>query len=250
MLVAEPERQLAAVITMSDDVGSRDDASGSVSLWTVLRSSPKAYSALAVSIFANMFAFGILEVAFTLDAILRLSVTPVEIGLFFGVIGLSMMVLSVVFGKAADVFGRKWLIVIGSIIASGSLIMFMVASSVIDLLVAGVVLSVGIAMRGPAVQALAADLTDERAYGVVMGMFGAVGNAAYVVAPIAGGILLDQTGNSYAALTMAAAVSLAGAVIASVGLPSGIVTQRPGVQPPEDGLDVGTASWTTDAPSE
>ncbi|MFW9982570.1 MAG: MFS transporter [Candidatus Thorarchaeota archaeon] len=177
------------------------------------------YGALGVAMFANMFAMGILEVAFMLDAVINIGVQPYEIGLFFGVIGITMMIGNVVFGKLSDIRGRKWLIVIGAMIGALSMGMFMLAQDTMALLIAGLVLSVGMSMRGPAIQALIADITDPSAYGSIMGVFGAVSNSAYAVSPLIGGQIFDDTGSAALSLLIAGGVSVAGGVVAAVFLP-------------------------------
>ena len=87
------------------------------------------------------------------------------------------------------------------------------------LALAGLVLGIGFSMRGPSIQALIADLTHPRSYGVVMGAYGAVSNSAYVVGPLLGGYLYDQLGTSVVSLILGAWVATAGGVAAWVGLP-------------------------------
>jgi len=177
------------------------------------------YGALGIAMFANMFAMGILEVAFMLDAVINIGVEPYEIGIFFGVIGITMIIGNVGFGKLSDVKGRKWLIVIGAMIGAVSMIMFIYAHTTIDLLIAGIVLSIGMSMRGPAIQALIADVTDPSAYGTIMGVFGAVSNSAYAVSPLIGGKIFDDTGSAAISLLIGAGVSVFGGVTAAVMLP-------------------------------
>ena len=190
-----------------------------VPLREVISRARRCYGILGIAMFANMFAMGVLEVAFMLDAVINIGVEPYEIGIFFGVIGITMMIGNVVFGKLSDIHGRKWLIVIGAMIGALSLIMFIYAASTIDLMVAGIVLSIGMAMRGPAINALIADVTDPSAYGVLMGAFGAVQNSAYAVSPIMSGWIFDETGSAALSLLIAGSVSVAGGV-AAVFLPS------------------------------
>ena len=185
----------------------------------VLRTNTKAYSALGVSMFANMFALGILQVAFTLDAVLRFGISPVEIGIFFGIMGIVSVFGNLLFGRMSDRVGRKWLIVTGSLIGAISLYIFMTATDTTGFYFGGVVLGIAMSMRGPTIQAMTADLTDERAYGSIMGLMGAVSNSAFVVGPLLAGGLYDQTGDGVAALGVAVIVSVAGAFIASIGLP-------------------------------
>ncbi len=179
----------------------------------------EAYSVLGLAMFANMFAIGILEVAFMLDAVQRFAFSPLEIGIFFGVLGVITIVGNIAFGKMSDRVGRKWLIVVGSFIGALSLFMFMMASDVLSFYLAGAVLGVAISMRGPTIQAMIADLTDQSAYGIVMGAFGAVSNSAYVVGPLLGGVLYDTSGDSISSLAIAGIVSIAGATFAGIGLP-------------------------------
>jgi DHA1 family multidrug resistance protein-like MFS transporter len=178
----------------------------------------RCYGILGMAMFANMFAMGILEVAFLLDAVVNLGVQPYEIGSFFGVIGVTMIIGNVGFGKLSDIRGRKWLIVVGALIGAVSMGMFIFAQTTIDLLLAGIVLSIGMSMRGPAIQALIADVTDPSSYGAMMGVFGAVSNSAYAVSPLIGGRIFDDTGSAALSLLMAGGVSVAGG-LAAVFLP-------------------------------
>ena len=223
---------------------------------TVLQSMPKVplreiisrarrcYGILGIAMFANMFAMGILEVAFMLDAVINIGVEPYEIGIFFGVIGITMMIGNVAFGKLSDIRGRKWLIVIGAMVGALSMLMFIFAVTTIDLLIAGIVLSVGMSMRGPSIQALIADVTDPSAYGILMGAFGAVSNSAYAVSPLIGGQIFDETGSAALSLLIAGGVSVVGGV-AAVFLPgdAGKESCATTTSPAFDGIEsVGTDS--------
>jgi len=190
-----------------------------VSFKEVLSKAYTAYGALGVAMFANMFAIGVLEVAFMLDAVARFGIGPLEIGGFFGVIGVFMIIGNIAFGKLSDIKGRKWLIVLGAVIGTISMILFAQATDTSAFYLAGAVLSLGMSMRGPAIQAMIADLTDPRAYGSVMGLFGAISNSAYVVSPTMSGYLFDLNGNAILSLFIAGGVSLAGGVVAAVALP-------------------------------
>ncbi|MFW9908158.1 MAG: MFS transporter, partial [Candidatus Thorarchaeota archaeon] len=149
----------------------------------------------------------------------RFGITPIEIGGFFGVLGVVTIFGNIIFGKLSDRLGRKWLIVFGSLVGALSLYFFMIASDVIGFYLGGITLGIAMAMRGPAIQALTADLTDESAYGSIMGLMGAVSNSAYVVGPLIGGALYDRDGDSIAAIGVAVFVSVSGALAAAVGLP-------------------------------
>jgi len=188
----------------------------------VLSRAYSAYGALGVAMFANMFAIGVLEVAFMLDAVVRFGIGPLEIGEFFGVIGVCMIIGNIGFGKLSDVSGRKWLIVVGAMIGTLSMLMFATANGVNSFYIAGAVLSIGMSMRGPAIQAMIADLTDPSAYGSIMGLFGAISNSAYVVSPTMSGYLFDLDGNAISGLLIAGSVSFVGGLVAGVALPGDI----------------------------
>jgi len=190
-----------------------------ISFKEVLSRAYVAYGALGVAMFANMFAIGVLEVAFMLDAVVRFGIGPLEIGGFFGVIGIFMIIGNIAFGKLSDIKGRKWLIVLGAIIGTVSMLMFATATDTNAFYLAGAVLSLGMSMRGPAIQAMIADLTDPKAYGSIMGLFGAISNSAYVVSPTMSGYLFDVNGDAISSLLIAGGVSLAGGFVAAFALP-------------------------------
>ncbi len=209
LIVHEPERQTSLSELEKRRIPVRE----------VFSKNAKAYSALGITMFANMFAIGILEVAFMLDAVQRYAFSPLQIGVFFGVLGVIVIIGNIAFGKMSDRLGRKWLITSGSLVAALSLYFFMIASGVVDFYLAGAILGVAISMRGPTIQAMIADLSDARAYGSVMGTFGAISNSAYVVGPILGGVMFDTSGDSISALGLTVMVSVASAFVAGIGLP-------------------------------
>ncbi|MEE9541323.1 MAG: MFS transporter, partial [Candidatus Thorarchaeota archaeon] len=210
VLIHEPERP---------DTTREQDTRTAPSLREIFGCNRKAYSVLGFAMFATMFSIGILEVAFMIDAVVRLGITPIEIGAFFGIMGLVMIFGGVIFGSISDRVGRTPLIVIGSFIGTIAMFMFALASSFFDLALAGLVLGIGFSMRGPSIQALIADLTHPRSYGVVMGAYGAISNSAYVVGPLLGGYLYDQLGTSGVSPIIGAWVATAGGIAAWVGLP-------------------------------
>ena len=202
----------------------------------ILSNHTREYSVLAMAMFANMFAIGILEVAFMLDAVVRYSISPFEIGIFFGVLGIITILGNVAFGKLSDKYGRKWLIVIGSAIGGISLLLFIISKDVTGFYIAGAVLGIAISMRGPTVQALIADLTEKSSYGVIMGVFGAISNGAYVIGPLLGGTLFDISGSSDSSLSIAAVVSFVMVVATAVGLPSGRVGNNGKIEKVDENL--------------
>ena len=78
VLIHEPERP---------DTTREQDTRTAPSLREIFGCNRKAYSVLGFAMFATMFSIGILEVAFMIDAVVRLGITPIEIGAFFVLIG-------------------------------------------------------------------------------------------------------------------------------------------------------------------
>ena len=106
------------------------------------------------------------------------------------------------------------------------MLMFAAATDTNAFYLAGAVLSLGMSMRGPAIQAMIADLTDPKAYGSIMGLFGAISNSAYVVSPTMSGYLFDVNGDAISSLFIAGGVSLVGGLVAAVGLPAELSSTR------------------------
>jgi DHA1 family multidrug resistance protein-like MFS transporter len=181
--------------------------------------------------FAAQFALGVLQVAFLLDVIQNPEsgwvITPMDIGLFFGMIGVVTVVGSVSFGRLSDRAGRKWFVVSGGLAGTFSMYMFLVSATLPSLYAAGFVLALSMSLSGPAVQALIGDLTDRTSFGMVMGLFGAVTSSALVVSPLLSGVLYDYFGSSEYAVIIGAVVALTGAIAATLGLPGGRPTGKP-----------------------
>ena len=210
ILITEPERKYIVDKSKLPKIPLR----------AILSKAYADYGALAIAMFANMFAIGVLEVAFMLEAVVRFGIGPLGIGGFFGVIGIVMIIGNIGFGKLSDKRGRKWLIVIGAFIGTISMLMFATATDMLSFYIAATVLSIGMSMRGPPIQALIADLTDPKAYGYIMGVFGAISNSAYVVSPTMSGYLFDVSGTAYSSLLIAGGVSLIGGLAAGVWISS------------------------------
>lgn len=192
---------------------------------TVMSQHPLAFSALMVTSFASTFSLGVLQVALVLDVIQNprpgLVVTPMIIGVMFGMVGVVTAAGSVAFGKASDRLGRKWLIVSGSLAGALAMGMFLSAQDNSSLFAAALVLSISMSLHTPTLQALIADLTDRSAYGSVMGVLGAVTSLAMVLSPLVGGYLFDQMASSSAALTIGLCMMLGAALYSAFSLPDG-----------------------------
>lgn len=194
-----------------------------VSTVAVLRRRPVAYSSLALSMFASMFAVSILQVAFVLDVVQNSrggwNVTPLEIGLFFGMIGIVTVIGSIGFGRLSDKRGRKWFIVSGGLMGTCSMVLFLTSTTLSSLYLAGFILALSLSLQGPTSQALVADLTDRYAYGALMGLFGAVSNSAFAASSLLSGFLYDLDNSSTSSLIIGSLVALVGTGAAALGLP-------------------------------
>ncbi len=209
-----------------------------VSTVVALRRHRVAYSALGLSMFSSMFALSILQVAFLLDVVQNSrggwTVTPLEIGLFFGMIGIVTVIGSVGFGRLSGKRGRKWFIVLGGFLGTCSMVLFLISTTLPSLYLAGFILAVSMSLHGPTSQALVADLTDRCAYGAMMGVFGAVSNSAFAASSLLSGFLYDLDHSSSSALIVGSLVALLGTGAATLGLPR----QQPSEQRSPQALSV------------
>ncbi len=135
---------------------------------------------------------------------------PGEVGLLFGVQGLTSFVSKPVMGRASDRVGRHPLILLGLMICAGTfvLIPFVSGLPLLVLLAAG--FGFGEAVVSSSTSALVADLSELKTLGAGMGMQGTISDIGHASGPLLAGLLIAHL--SYqGAFAVIAAVQVAAA---------------------------------------
>jgi MFS family permease len=158
---------------------------------------------------AKMIANGAL-MAFLPIYGLVVGLNPGEVGLLFGVQGVTSLFSKPVMGRASDRVGRRPLILIGLAICAGTFILIPQVSNFSFLLALAAGFGFGEAVVSSSTSALVADLSELKTLGAGMGMQGTISDIGHASGPLLAGLLiahLDYQG----AFTVIAAVQLVAA---------------------------------------
>jgi MFS family permease len=141
---------------------------------------------------------------------LAVGLNPGEVGLLFGIQGITSLFSKPVMGRASDRVGRRPLILIGLAICAGAFILIPQVSSLPILLALAAGFGFGEAVVSSSTSALVADLSELKTLGAGMGMQGTISDIGHASGPLLAGLLiahLDYQG----AFTVIAAVQLVSA---------------------------------------
>jgi MFS family permease len=158
---------------------------------------------------AKMIANGAL-MAFLPIYGLVVGLNPGEVGLLFGIQGLTSLFSKPVMGRASDRVGRRPLILIGLAICAGTFILIPQVSNLPFLLALAAGFGFGEAVVSSSTSALVADLSELKTLGAGMGMQGTISDIGHASGPLLAGLLiahLDYQG----AFTVIAVVQLVAA---------------------------------------
>lgn len=191
--------------------GSRSGDTGFGTLMRALRSS--AYRAAAAANMADGFAAlgvrGAIVPLFVRDSLHRSAVwTGVGFLLYAALNGAALLPA----GRAADVIGRRPVIIAGCAISAGGMAMLAILPGLCAFLAALAVAGLGSGLLDVAPAAMIGDLLGGRG-GIMIAFYQMAGDIGSVTGPIAAGLLVDAASYS-AAFALAAAVLGAAAVLA------------------------------------
>jgi len=158
---------------------------------------------------AKMIASGAL-MAFLPIYGMVVGLNPGEVGLLFGVQGVTSLFSKPVMGRTSDRVGRRPLILIGLAICAGTFILIPQVSNFSFLLALAAGFGFGEAVVSSSTSALVADLSELKTLGAGMGMQGTISDIGHASGPLLAGLLiahLDYQG----AFTVIAAVQLVAA---------------------------------------
>ncbi|WP_071458651.1 multidrug efflux MFS transporter NorA [Bacillus massilinigeriensis] len=120
-----------------------------------------------------------------------LGLTGKTIGYLTAAFAFAQLIVSPFAGKAADIFGRKIMIVIGLFIFGASEFLFGLGKEVQTLFISRVMGGISAAFIMPAVTAFIADITDKETRPKALGYMSAAISTGFIIGPGFGGFLAD-----------------------------------------------------------
>jgi multidrug resistance protein len=139
------------------------------------------------TLFMAAFGFGVILPIFPFYAV-TLGATPFELGMLTAVFAFMSLIFSPVFGKLADKYGRKPVLLISTAGFAASYILFAFADTLTLAFAARGLEGIFAAGVFPACVSLLSDLTSEEHRGKAMGLVGMTFSLGFIVGPAFGGI--------------------------------------------------------------
>lgn len=161
-------------------------------------------------VFLLMFAIGLASPTVPLYAA-SFGASWTEIGLMGTSWGLTLMLLAVFSGKLSDRIGRKPLLLTSGGLSAAAAWLFMISSTVPQIILVRVVEGVAWALFWPAIEALSTELVESGSAGRAMGTVTAAYGTAFFSGSLAGGFMVESYGfaqmfTSYFGLSVIAAL--------------------------------------------
>lgn len=158
---------------------------------------------------AKMIANGALMAFLPIYGV-AVGLNPGEVGVLFGVQGITSFFSKPVMGRVSDRVGRKPLIVVGLLICAGTFVLIPSVSSLPILVVLAAGFGFGEAVVSSSTAAFVADLSEFKTLGAGMGMQGTISDIGHASGPLLAGVLIAHM--SYAgAFAIIAAIQLTAA---------------------------------------
>lgn len=160
---------------------------------------------------AKMIANGALMAFLPLYGV-SIGLNPGEVGLLFGMQGITSFLSKPAMGRLSDKVGRRPLILLGLLICAGTFVLIPHASELMVLLGLAAGFGFGEAVVTSSTSALVADLSESHAIGAGMGMQGTISDIGHASGPLLAGLLIAQLGYQ-AAFTVIASIQLVAAAL-------------------------------------
>ncbi|MBD3329211.1 MFS transporter [Candidatus Dojkabacteria bacterium] len=147
--------------------------------------------------FIQFFLFNLAFVIFTANAGLyvdyQLGFGPEDVGIMFFLVGLTRIIFqSLVYPKLIEKFNNKILLTGGSLLLSATLVSMYFIRRALGIYIAVPVFSIGAALTHPSIQDQINQKTKKRNRGKIMGITGSLQSIAQILAPIIGGIIINN----------------------------------------------------------
>jgi MFS family permease len=141
---------------------------------------------------AKMIANGALMAFLPIYGV-SVGLNPGEVGLLFGVQGITSFFSKPVMGRTSDLVGRRPLIVLGLLICAGTFALIPYVAALPLLLVLASGFGFGEAVVSSSTTALVADLSEIKTLGAGIGMQGTIMDIGHASGPLLAGYLIAHT---------------------------------------------------------
>ena len=126
----------------------------------------------------------------------RLDVSPSQIGFLVSLNILLTAILQHFFGRLADRFNRRFLIVLGNCLTAVPLLLTPFAHDFVHLLILGIIMGTGGGLAFPAALAMATVVGRDHGMGNIMGYFNMAMSLGMIIGPLISGWVMDLLGVS------------------------------------------------------
>jgi MFS family permease len=146
--------------------------------------------------FLVMLGFNFFYIAFPIYAATRLEWTVTEVGIFFSVLSLAMIVVQgPVLKRAAARWSNRSLVSFGSFVLSASFLFFTAQSAVV-LYAGALLLALGNGLMWTSLLAILSNRAGSRLQGAVQGFAGSSGAVASIMGLLIGGLVFNRAGSA------------------------------------------------------
>lgn len=160
---------------------------------------------------AKMIANGALMAFLPIYGV-SVGLNPGEVGLLFGVQGITSFLSKPIMGRVSDRVGRKPLILLGLFICAGTFVVIPHATWFPALLLLAAGFGYGEAVVTSSTSAFVADLSELKTLGAGMGMQGTIGDIGHASGPLLAGVLIAAMSYQHAFAIIAALQLIAAAL--------------------------------------
>ncbi len=124
-----------------------------------------------------------------------LGLTEGQLGLAMTVIGIGNLITTFMAGWLSDRFGRKTILVPGTIMLALSFALFAVSGNVFVFVLAAALTGIARGFSGSVPAAYAADIAPPGKFGATLGLFRTFGDIGFAIGPLLAGWIADSTGS-------------------------------------------------------
>lgn len=167
---------------------------------------------LCVARFVLAFSNSLMQPVLSVYAYEEIGISEGSVGMLFTVQGIVTLFATLPMGTAADVVGRKPMIILGKIIHASAALLVIFSGSLWPLLLVMMMRGLGRAISNPSITAMFSGLVPVSKRGKGMGIFNIFQNAGLVVGATVGGFLYEFS-SSEAPFIACAGVGLIGVLI-------------------------------------